>query len=78
MSLVEKTENVDIRVDRTEVALDAPNLFFKYFVPKPRLKLALAQRRCCNTHCLLTSPQQDLLELSSLRNGQSDRDVRMV
>lgn len=74
MSLVlKKNENDDIRVDRTEVALDASNLFFKYFMPKPRLKLALAQRRCCNAHCLLTSSQQDLLELSSLLNGQRSR-----
>ena len=43
MSLVQSlVKNVDLRVDRTEIALDPPNLFFKHFVSKPCLELALA------------------------------------
>ena len=43
MSFVQSlVQYVDLRVDRTEMALDPPNLFFKHFMPEPRLKLSLA------------------------------------
>jgi len=50
----------NVRVDRTEMAFDTPNLLLKHLVPEPRLEFSLAQRRRCNTHGFLTTTKQNL------------------
>ena len=38
----------------------SPSLLLEDHVPEPRLKLALAERGCRYTHCVLSTTKQDL------------------
>lgn len=49
------------RVDRTEMALDASELFLEYQVEKARLELALTRVRGCDVHRFLTTAENDVL-----------------
>lgn len=56
--------NGDVRVDRTEVALDTADFLFEDLVPEPRLEFTLSQGRRCHAHRVLSTTQQDLQIIS--------------
>ena len=60
--LKKKIGKGDPRIDRAEMSFNSPDFLLKYLVPKPRFKFSLPQRRRCDTHCVLSTSQQNLFK----------------
>lgn len=57
---IESWPNRYERVYRAKMTFYSSNFFLKNFVPKASFEFTLTGRGCCDLHCVLTTPKQNL------------------